>query len=149
MYPILTEKKINPQRIRRITGVGWEITSSSMILHPLRIVSLLYNGSRHFTHSSPWTKFEKSIFGHSPMTRVFLACRNGSEVQKICTPSGPRIQCPAQCIRHSSISSLSSRNSMSHTLIVPSWDADIICLPSEKKATEGTRFLCPTRCTRD
>ena len=47
------------------------------------VVALLSNGSRHFHHSSPWTKFEKSIPKHSPMTRVFIICRNGSGVQKI------------------------------------------------------------------
>ena len=98
----------------------------------------LSNGSWHFTHSSPWTKFEKSISKHSPMTRVFLACRKENGVQKICSPSRPRIQYPAQCIFHPSISSLFSSNSMSHTRIVPSFDADINCLPSRKKATEGT-----------
>ena len=56
---------------------------------------MLYNGSRHFTHSSPWTKFEKSIFKQFPMISVFLICLNGNGVQKRNSPSGLRTQVPA------------------------------------------------------
>ena len=72
------------------------------------VVALLSNGSRHFHHSSPWTKFEKSIPKHSPMTRVFIIYRNGSGVQKICS------------LDHGSISSLrSSYSSSTHPFSLP------------------------------
>ena len=83
---------------------------------------------------------------HLPMTRVFLVCKNGSRDQKRCSPTWPRIQFSPilHYIRHQSISSLTSGDSMSQTRMVPSCDADIICLPSGKKATEGRLCLCPT-----
>ena len=86
-----------------------------------------YSGSRHFTHSFPWTNFEKFIVKHFPMTRVFLVCRNGSGVQKR-SPIGPTIRYPSSTpsIRHPSIFSLSSRNSTFQARIVPSLDADRI-----------------------
>jgi hypothetical protein len=121
-------------------------------LHTLLSPYMVYNGSRHFTHSFPWTKFEKSIVGHFPMMRVFLVCRNGSVVQKRRSPAGPKIQYlfgRSRFTCHPSIFPLSSSKSTSQTRIVPSHDADMICLPSRKKATKRTLSECPTSCTMD
>ena len=138
MYPVKEKNKSTKKSDGGITPSS-PITSISCA--PL--VSLLYNSSLHFTHSSPWTKFEKSIFKHFPMTSVFLVCLNGNGVQKRNSPSGstaihlPPIHFP----------------SLLEQLNIPQLDCailqrrhDLLVIRKESDRKEITR-ICPTSCT--
>ena len=89
-------------------------------------------------HSSLWKTLSSSTrlwWKYS----LFVRMDSKIGVWKRCSPSGPRIRCTAQCIRHPFITPLSLSNWTSHTRMMAQSDCGTFsCSPLWNKATEET-----------